>query len=486
MPVGLEVLPLPLTMLNYRTAAPRMVPRKVATSRTGRVFAHAISAILAVSGIAAGNGEPAAPAEIEFKVLLIIKKQTDAWSPLFLPVRAEMSEAEIKAARRCFEIETPDMVQDITRGKVRFIPTVHVSDEPLRFWNPDRRDSAEISRAEMFAEFSRIAKPGQYDSVGYYFLPRDPKTGYSIPRAGYGVGWFDRAHAAGAFAVHAAEMNPRDEIFLHEWMHGLEQFYHGKPGVRLPEGWLHGIGNYRGYHERPYRPGDTFRGWMDWYKDFLNREIRESDGFSGLGAVAWKHGPMRETQLQPFPVERMTPQAGTYPAWLHKLMKGDLAAANLGADLLGDAPAKSAGGLAPWIVKRWGSGVEKTVEQKSTGGHSVIRIRNRHADDMQVIRRVKLEPFKNYVFSAEVKARGVKITQRGGRFGVTLAAGSSRSPKRIEGSADWTPMSVCFTTGEKSVDTELRLGLGGFASLTEGEAIFRNVRLRQVLYPSAE
>jgi hypothetical protein len=82
---------------------------------------------------------------------------------------------------------------------------VHVSDEPLRFWNPDRRDSAEISKSEMFAEFRRIAKPGQYDSVGYYFLPRDP------------------------------------EIFLHEWMHGLEQFYNGKPGVRLPSKTGHGL-----------------------------------------------------------------------------------------------------------------------------------------------------------------------------------------------------------------------------------------------------
>ena len=62
-------------------------------------------------------------ATIEFKVLLIIKKYSDTYSPLFLPIKSQMADADIAAARRCFEVETPDMVQDITQGKVRFVPT---------------------------------------------------------------------------------------------------------------------------------------------------------------------------------------------------------------------------------------------------------------------------------------------------------------------------------------------------------------------------
>lgn len=449
------------------------------TARSGLVVA------LLFSATSSGKDHPPLPSpEIEFKVLLIIKKRTEAWSPLFLPVRAEMSEAEITTARHCFDVETPEMVRDITGGRVRFVPSVHVSEKPLRYWDPDRRDSAEILKEEMFAEFSRIAEPGQYDSVGYYFLPRDPNTGYSIPRAGYGVGWFDGARAVGAFAVHAAEMNPRDEIFLHEWIHGLEQFYNGKPGVRLPDGWLHGGSNYEGYQEEVYRPGGTFRGWMDWYKDFLNREVKEDDGLSGLGSAAWKHGPMRDTQPRRFPAPEKPADLGAYPDWLFSLMDGDLANAKLGADLLDDASEEPDDELGPWNVERWGSGDDTKVERRCVGDVSAIRIRSREADDVKVNRRVRLEPFKNYVFSAEVKVRGVEIVQEGGRFGVTIAAGSNRSPKLIEGSCEWSPVTICFTTGENPNGTELQLRLGGRGSLAEGEVRFRNPRLQEILYPS--
>jgi hypothetical protein len=64
-------------------------------------------------------------------------------------------------------------------------------------------------------------------------------------------------------------LNPRDEIFLHEWIHGLDGFYGSKIGVRLPTGVLHDTSDL-GYREKPWRPGDTFRGWMEWYWDYLN------------------------------------------------------------------------------------------------------------------------------------------------------------------------------------------------------------------------
>jgi hypothetical protein len=94
------------------------------------------AAVSATDTRAAAAREP----EIEFRVLLVIKRASDTYSPLFLPVRAEMTEAEVAAARRCFEIETPDMVRDITGGRVRFAATVHVSDKPLRLWDPKRLD----------------------------------------------------------------------------------------------------------------------------------------------------------------------------------------------------------------------------------------------------------------------------------------------------------------------------------------------------------
>ena len=87
----------------------------------------------------------------------------------------------------------------------------------------------------MLNELQANAKTGKYDSVGYYFLHYDAASGYTIPRAGYGVGGFDTNHCLGTFAVNCtSKMNPRDEIFLHEWMHGLDGYFGNKPGVKTP------------------------------------------------------------------------------------------------------------------------------------------------------------------------------------------------------------------------------------------------------------
>ncbi len=409
---------------------------------------------------------------IEFRSLLIIKRHSEAWSPGLLPVRDSMSPEEIESARRCFEVETPDMVREITAGRVRFTARTLVSEEPLRLWNPDRRDSAEVSDREMLAEFSRLAKPGEFDSVGYYFLPRDRRSGYSAPRAGYGVGWYDGDFRLGMFAVHATVMNPRDEIFLHEWLHGLERHYHGKSGVKLPEGWLHGNRNYPGYEEKPFRPQDTFHGWMTWYRDFMNGTIQGEGGPFGLGENAWRHGPIRSGQPREFPAVRR-PEKRAYPAWLLALMKGETKGAKLGPDLL---PAQSVKPLEGWSQWSW----TKDVRVSEAAGAIVIR--NEKPNHSVLSRKIRLEPERHYLFTAEVRGKEIEITEQGGRRGLDLAAMGSHAPGLITGSGEWREVSVPFSTGAKQGEISLELALGGRGSLARGAAAFRNPRLREILY----
>jgi hypothetical protein len=218
---------------------------------TMRVRARFLAGLSVWVLAATASGLPPQKPEIEFRALLIIKRASDTYSPLFLPVRSRMTEDEVARARRCFEVETPDMVRDVTGGRVRFVPTVRVSERPLRVFDPARQDSAEFFAPELLNEMAAFAKPGEFDSAGYYFLHYDAACGYKIPRAGFGVGWYDQRRALGLFAVSCApNLNPRDEIFLHEWMHGLDGFYGKKAGVTLPKGWLHGPKEH-GYQERP-------------------------------------------------------------------------------------------------------------------------------------------------------------------------------------------------------------------------------------------
>lgn len=428
------------------------------------------------------DGATGAKPEIEFRVLLIIKRLNDTYSPLFLPIRAQMTDAEIASARRCFELETPDMVHEITGGKVRFVPTVRISDKPLRIFNPDRLDSAEYSGAELLNELATFAKPGEFDSAGYLFLHYDTASGYKIPRAGYGVGGYDGEHRLGMFAINCTpRMNPRDEIFLHEWMHGLDGFYGGKNGVKLPKSALHGASGH-GYREKPFHPGDTFHGWMEWYRDYFNCCVQEDGKLTGLGSNAWKQGPMRS---KAGPVDYRSPMlpVRAYPEWVYELMKGDLSHALLGPSLLEKRVEPGALSNTPWQLEVWnkGAGTEARVLPDDGG---TFMLSNKSSNDAGLVRTLSLEPFRNYVFSAEIRTEGIAITEAGGKFGATLRAGDSTSSRELVGTTAWTTIALPFTTGAKAQSMRLKMGVGGNSSVASGRAFFRNVQVRKIGYPA--
>ena len=422
--------------------------------------------------------------EIEFKVLLVIKRNSDTYHPLFLPIRSRMTDVEVANAKRCFEVETPSMVSEITGGKVRFIPTVYVSEKPLKIFEAKRWDSAEYYPPELLNEFYTLAKPGDYDSVGCYFLHYDASTGYKIPRAGYGVGGCDSSRALGMFAINCTpRLNLRDEIFLHEWMHGLDGFYGNKPGVKLPNGLLHGAGAH-GYKEKPWHITDTFRGWMEWYRDYLNANVREGDQLAGLGSSAWKYGPMRQVaiKLSANYKETLLPP-GTYPTWVYELMRGDLTHAVLGPPLFAEhlEPGEISG--TPWQPNVWNpNGGAQTRIVKKDGGVALM-IDNPSPNNTTIERKIDLQPSTNYVFSADVLTEGVRITEKGGQYAVNLYAGDSTSTKDMAGTKPWTTIALPFTSGPKTDSLPLKLAIGGFGSVASGRAFFRNVQVRKVGYP---
>ncbi len=430
------------------------------------------------TGRAALNGSSkrfAQDPEIEFKVLLIIKRKSDSYSPLFLPIRADMTKGEVERARRCFEVETPAMVKEITKGRVKFTPTVHVSEEPLRVWDPTRLDSAEYYAPELINELRTLAKPGEYDSVGYYFLHYDTASGYMIPRAGYGVGGYDAKHGLGMFAVNCAfEMDTRDEIFLHEWMHGLDGFYGAKAEVKLPKGMLHGAEDHN-YPSRFWRPKDKSRGYMHWYRDYLNGNINENGQMVGLGSTAWQHNAIREDARKRISqYEQSELPIKPYPEWIYDLMRGDLGNAELGPSLLED-PAS----LDRWKPEMWNPNAGTTAERlKDEQGTFVIE--NPTPNDAGLVQTVRLRPFSNYVFTAEVSTEGIEITEKGGRHSAILSANGSVSAKDMSGSNPWTPIVLPFTTGPNAEKTTLKLAVGGFCSVAKGRAYFRNVQVRQI------
>lgn len=425
--------------------------------------------------------------EIVFKVLLIIKRQSDSYSPFFLPIRSCMTDSEVALARPCFEIETPAMVNKITPGRVRFAPTVLLSKKPLRVFDPKRLDSAEYYRPELLNELRTVAKPGEFDSVGYYFLHYDTASGYRIPRAEFGVGGFDASHALGLFAVNCApHLNPRDEIFLHEWIHGLEGFYGNKPGVKVARGGADGAGLH-GYKEKPWHPSDTFRGWMEYYRDSLNGDVREGSQLTGLGSVSWQYGPMRLQARKVASNYRPSKlPIGTYPPWIYELMKGDLSHAVLGPPLLEKHldPGKLSDSSS-WHLEVWdqNAGTEARITPEESG---TLTIHNPRPNNAALVRKISLKPFANYVFIADVRTEGVEITEKGGRYAVNLYAGDSVSTKNLGGNQPWTTVVLPFSTGAKPDSYVLKIALGGFGSVARGKAFLRHAQVRRIAYPTED
>ncbi len=429
--------------------------------------------------------------EIEFKVLLIIKQFSDTWHPLFLPVRAEMTERDIAAARHCFEIQTPDMVHEATKGRVRFAPTVHISSKPLRIFQSGRLDSAEVDHKELIAELAELAKPGDYDSAGCYFLHYDTTSGYRTPRAGYGMGGYYAGVGIGAFAISSAgHMNPRDEIFVHEWMHGLDGFYEKKEGVRLPNGMLHGAGNYdaRYSEARAWRPNDTFQGYMEWYADILNGRVPEpGGGFSGLSSVAWKHGPMRDSARKSGArFEKHDGPQGNYPEWVHELMRGDLTRAELSAWEL-PLPSQKISieqGSSPWRLESFRKTASTRAGFSPQKEADVMTLECEEGDKAAIVCDAEVAPSANYLFSVEVRATQLEIVQQGGVQAIVIGAAESSLSREVVEKRDWTVMRVPFTAKPGTTTARLRLQMGGDGSLTRGSVQFRHIKLERIGYPA--
>lgn len=395
-----------------------------------------------------------------------------------------MTDDEVERVRRSFEVETPKMVNEITGGKVRFTPTVLISEKPYRLWHPGSLKTAGFYAEELLNELTTVAKPGDFDSVGYYFLHYDTASGYKVPRGGYGVGWYDTAHALGIFGVNCnPQMSPRGEIFLHEWMHGLDGFYGKKPGVKLPKGSLHGAVDH-GYVGKQGLPPDKGKGSMDWYRDYITANVKEGMTTSGLGSMAWKYGPPRNVALKLTANYRPANlPVGTYPGWVYELMKGDLSHAVLGPPIFKEQLEPGPIEKTLWKLEMWNRKAGTTAAVDNTEGVA-LSINNPSPNSARLVRMVPLEPSMNYVFSADVKSEGVEITEAGGRYAVNLYAGDSVSTKDLSGSKDWTTVVLPFTTGPKAESCQLKLSIGGFASVARGRAYFRNVQVRLIGYPT--
>ena len=150
-----------------------------------------------------------------------------------------------------------------------------------------------LSPDDIKADLEQYAPPGKYDSVhvvwhngpidSYFGLGgifiNEGSTTYSSLIGGEEYFWTGLGEAFG-------------EPFLHEWLHGVCNFYQSL-GFAMPEGGPDGA-ELHGYSK------SSFEGWMPYYRDLMRGEVWEPSlgRYTGITPEAWLSGTPRQRARQ--------------------------------------------------------------------------------------------------------------------------------------------------------------------------------------------
>jgi hypothetical protein len=412
-------------------------------------------------GPSPGAEPPDDSAPLEWRVLLIIKAEGQIEAEGFPHVRYRMTGENIEAVRAAFIRHTPEFVEELSAGRLRWRPDVVVSQTPLT--TISRLGDGSWVGPECVAEdLAAKAPAGQYDGVFIYWKSTDDETAADV-RGGFGwsIGPTEAAHGAGYSTVNFVPDRDwgRDsewtEVFLHEWLHQLEAYYGGR-GVPLPRGGLHGNDHY-GFQHRG--------GWKHWYRAFLTAELVEPDGRRvGLGEPAWRLGRIRDEQALRLP-EFLTPER-----LRANLLKNE--SFELDAD--------------HWSARSWRGARQLASIDRGGGrdGGAAARLRSAEADDGCLVQTVAVRPNTRYLLAGWGRTEDVEVLEPGGASGATLSVvGGYEASRSLRGTTGWTYLTLVFDSGER---TEVAVGgrLGHHGSTARGAAWFDDLVLLELPQPS--
>jgi len=143
--------------------------------------------------------------------------------------------------------------------------------------------------------------------------------------------------------------------------------------------------------------------------------------------------------------------------------------------LLSNGELAGEGVPAGWMVQSYLAG-DYTV----AASDGAAELTSTDYNDLRLLQRVEVEENSVYILTAEVSASHVM----GGK-GACLSIdnysidGAYIYSEGILGSADWTPVTLAFSTGEGQTEILAALRLGGYSQMSQGAARFRNVRLER-------
>jgi len=128
-----------------------------------------------------------------------------------------------------------------------------------------------------------------YDSVFILWPQNDILSKRHIPTGGWGLA-IGPGHIPGGGTYCSIANAPEEcwdvprigEVWLHEWLHGICDFYESK-GFIMPEHNADGGGSH-GYTQSPVT------GWCAYYRDLMTGRVQENGRMTGITPAAWLSG----------------------------------------------------------------------------------------------------------------------------------------------------------------------------------------------------
>jgi hypothetical protein len=433
----------------------------VATDRAGNASRPAAVGLRRDAIDLLGPPLPVRPDALTFRVLLLIKPVVDVTLPDGTRVTVRMADQVIRDAGVAVSRVTDNMARELSGGRIRLETTVVVSDTPLTRVSP-LGGGYWVAPEDVQEDLDRfIPEPGRYDSVLVFADLRDEPNGDVVPMEAYGLtsgpqpaAWF-AAYSTIQYIEWDALLHPGqpwgNEVFLHEWLHGLEAFYADR-GVRMPTDGLHGA------EEHGMPQADPAWGWSPWYRQFLMGTAIEPDGAAaGLGPRAWRLGPIR--------------------AYYRPLARGFVTPAMAARNLLRDGDAE-ASGLGPWRAYGWQpDGFTADRDGGARTGVGALRIGNATANDVRLAQDVAVTPGHDYLLAGWVRTAGVRVREDGA-IGANLSVegGWERTPSVSGDSGGWRYVALRFGARDRrQVTVAARLGF--FNNTATGTAWFDDLML---------
>lgn len=196
-------------------------------------------------------------------------------------------ESKIEPTITAFTQTWPELVRQMTNGRVKLENFAVVTDDPITRWGTGFEDS--LPQIDGTGNWrSRVGATGSYD-VHFVMNPRPQAAMWAL-----GGGFCcDNANRVGwTFVPQRDDLGINDDQlagWTHEWLHVMgEAFYTDRLRLARVPG-VHDTGIF-GYE----RDAGGRVHWQQWYKDYLNRQVSGSGQTWGLGEDAWRLGTARD------------------------------------------------------------------------------------------------------------------------------------------------------------------------------------------------